>query len=317
MSKVKVAVIGYGHLGKWHCQKAAQLDNCEFIAIVEAFPGGREKAAQEHPNIRVCETVDEVINDVDAFVIVTPTSTHAGLVEKLLSAGKHVFCEKPLCSNTDEIKQIESNLNSYLVLQVGHSERCHQAWEVLKQKFEKLSGQTIVKINRFAPFKGRATDVDVVQDLMIHDIDLMLYLFNKTPKKVKAYGFEIRTEKYDHAVAQFDLGEGSICEITSGRNSTHEVRELEVVSKDGCYRVDLMNNTWAFAPKDQLSDGSFVEEHSYEKRDHLLLEQQYFYNSILNETKPFVDFQDGKKAVEIIDCVIESLNNNKEVEIHG
>lgn len=316
MRKVRVAIVGYGHLGKWHSQKAAQLEGCELRAIVEAFPAGREKASVEYPNIRVCETVNEVIDDVDAFVIVTPTSTHANLVEQLLKAGKHVFCEKPLCSNSKELKQIESSLSSNLILQVGHSERCHQAWEELRQKFQDLSGKIIIKINRFAPFKGRATDVDVVQDLMIHDIDLMLYLFNKKPKAVMAYGFEVRTDKYDHVVAHFDLSEGSICEITSGRNSTHEVRELEVVSKQGCYRVDLMNNTWAYAPNDQLSDGSFVEEHPYEKRDHLLLEQELFYNSIENNTAPFVSFQDGKKAVQIIDNVIESLDKNKKVEIH-
>jgi predicted dehydrogenase len=310
MNKVKVAVIGYGHLGKWHCQKAAQIENSTLMAIVEMSEQGQAMAREAHPDVKVVSCVDEVMSEVDAFIVVTPTSTHASIVSNLLDNKKHIFCEKPLCSNESELAQIESRLDSKLVLQVGHSERCHQAWEILKEKFDAITGKKIIKLNRFAPFKGRATDVDVVQDLMIHDIDLMMYLFGEKPSQIKSYGFPIRTDKYDHVVSHFSFEDGSICEITSGRNSTHEVRELEVVSGSGCYRVDLMHNKWAYATNNKLSNGEYVEEYEYEKRDHLFIEQDLFYKSILTSSDVFVSFTDGKVAVELIDAVIASLGSS-------
>lgn len=316
MSKVKVAVIGYGHLGKWHCQKADQIDNCDFVAIVESFEAGRIKAKQDFPNIKVVGDYNEIINEVDAFVVVTPTSTHANIVIDLLMNNKHVFCEKPLCSNAQELKEIKANLKKNLVLQVGHSERCHQAWEVLSESLSKINSKKIIKFNRFAAFKGRATDVDVVQDLMIHDIDLMLYLFKEKPISVKTYGFEIRTSKYDHVEAHFKYADGSICKITSGRNSTREVRDFEVVSQSGTYHVDLMNNTWSFATNDVFEDGSYVQECKYEKRDHLLMEQEHFYESILFNNPIFVNYEDGAVAVKIIDSVLESIKSNSEVNLN-
>lgn len=316
MSKVKVAVIGYGHLGKWHCQKANQIGTCEFVAIVESFEAGRKKAQEDFPNVRVVSDFKQIINEVDAFVVVTPTSTHANIVVELLKNKKHVFCEKPLCSNAQELIDIKKNLNDNLVLQVGHSERCHQAWDLLHESFAKLQGKKIIKFNRFAAFKGRATDVDVVQDLMIHDIDLMLYLFKQRPISVKAYGFEIRTNKYDHVVAHFNYSDGSICKITSGRNSTREVRDFEVVSQQGTYHVDLMNNAWSFATHDVFDDGTYVQECKYEKRDHLLLEQEHFYESILFKNPIFVNYEDGAVAVKIIDSVLESIKSDSEVKIN-
>src|SRR5690606_27312243 len=118
--------------------------------------------------------------------IVTPTSTHFELCDYLVKQGKHVFCEKPLCAFYDEVLKLETVLKEDKVLQVGHSERCHKAWEVLKEEFSEISAPWALKINRVAAFKGRATDVDVVQDLMIHDIDLLLFLMKKKPISVKA-----------------------------------------------------------------------------------------------------------------------------------
>ncbi|MFL5811890.1 MAG: Gfo/Idh/MocA family protein, partial [Flavisolibacter sp.] len=105
MKKVRVAVLGYGHLGKWHCQKvAAHADVAEFVAIVEKFPAGQEAARANHPGVKVVSDIKEVINEIDAAFVVTPTSTHFELVSYLLQNNKHVFCEKPVCSNDEEAK---------------------------------------------------------------------------------------------------------------------------------------------------------------------------------------------------------------------
>ena len=315
MNKVRTAVIGYGHLGKWHAQKTDQLENAQLSAIVESYGPNKEKAAQAHPGARLANDVKEVLDDIDAAIVVTPTSSHFELVRLLLENGKHVFCEKPLTSTLKEAKDLEESLGEGQVLQVGHSERCHQAWEILKEDFKRNAGPATLKIERVAAFKGRATDVDVVQDLMIHDLDLALFLLNKKAVSVRAYGHKIRTGKWDQVNAVVDFEDGSVAMIASGRNHVREVRSLELTRDDGCWFVDLFNNTIHTATPSQYEDGSYVKDSSYEKRDHLLLEQENFFRSILEKKPPMVGYKDGVRAIELVQAVIDSLESGKPVNV--
>ncbi|MGE3609907.1 MAG: Gfo/Idh/MocA family protein [Bacteriovoracaceae bacterium] len=317
MNKVRVAVLGYGHLGKWHCQKVeANSDKAEFVAIVEKFPAGQEAAKTAHPKVKVVDDIKNIINEIDAAFIVTPTSTHFELVKYLLENGKHVFCEKPLCSNDQEGNLLRPIAEAKkLVLQVGHSERFHEAWEILKKDFEALKSPYVVRINRVAAFKGRATDVDVVQDLGIHDLDLLTYLFKDRPIAVKAYGQKIRTLKWDNVTIDLTLENGSRAFITIGRNHVKEIRDLEVISKNGMIYVDLFSNKISLAHHDKFEDGSFVQERTYNKRDHLLVEHQAFYQSILENKPAIIGLKDGLNAVHLVDSVLKSLEENKEVKL--
>ncbi len=310
MSKIKVAVLGFGHLGKWHCQKvAAHADMVEFVAIVEKFPAGQAAAKAAHPTVRVVGDVSEVINQIDAAIVVTPTSTHFELVTYLLNHNKHVFCEKPLCSNDAEADQLRGLAASKdVVIQVGHSERFHEAWESLRDSLQSLPAPFSVRITRVAPFKGRATDVDVVQDLAIHDLDLLLYLFKQRPKTVTARGLKIRTSKWDHAIISLSLEDNCQAVVTVGRNATREVRELEVVSTAGTMTVDLFANKILKACAATFEDGSFVQEATYPKRDHLLIEHDHFYRSIRDRLPAVVNYRDGFNAVHLVDCALKSLD---------
>jgi predicted dehydrogenase len=188
MNKVKVAVVGYGHLGKWHCQKAEAINTSDFIAIVESFEPNQQKAKEAHPNVKVVSSIDEVMDEVDAFVISTPTSTHFEITKKLLENKKHVFCEKPICDTYEEVLELEKmSQRDEVVLQVGHSERFHIVWERLKTYLNDLPRPFHLKLNRVAAFKGRATDVDVVQDLMVHDLDLIKFFDTRKAVKAKWY----------------------------------------------------------------------------------------------------------------------------------
>ena len=317
MKKVRVAVLGYGHLGKWHCQKVeAHKDVAEFVAIVEKFPAGQEAAKTAHPGVRIVNDIKDVINEIDAAFVVTPTSTHFELVKYLLENNKHVFCEKPVCSNDAEamkLKEIASGKN--VVLQVGHSERFHEAWEKLREKFQTLPAPYTVRINRYAPFKGRATDVDVVQDLGIHDLDLILYLFKSRPVSVSAHGYKIRTSNWDHASIDVQMENGCTANVVVGRNSTREVRDLEVVSRDGSILVDLFANKFSVAVSGKYDDGTFVKEEAYNKRDHLLLEHKHFYESVLSGKPAIVHLKDGLNAVHLVDCALKSMDSMKPVPV--
>jgi predicted dehydrogenase len=318
MKKVRVAVLGYGHLGKWHCQKvAAHADVAEFIAIVEKFPAGQEAARTNHPGVRVVEDIKDVINDIDAAFVVTPTSTHFELVKYLLENNKHVFCEKPVCSNDDEAKKLqEIASDKKVVIQVGHSERFHEAWDKLRERFQGLSTPYTVRINRVAPFKGRATDVDVVQDLAIHDLDLVLHLFKEKPVSIMARGQKIRTNKWDHANIHVEMQNNCDAFIVVGRNATKEVRELEVISKEGMFTVDLFTNKIFEATSSKFPDDTFVKEEAYGKRDHLLLEHQNFYHSILEGKPAIIGLKDGMNAVHLVDSTLKAMETMKSVPVN-
>jgi predicted dehydrogenase len=317
MKKVKVAVVGYGHLGKWHCQKVeAHKDVAEFVAIVEKFPAGQEAAKTNHPNVRVVSSLDEIIHEIDAAFVVTPTSTHFELVKYLIENKKDIFCEKPLCSNDSEAKILnELALQNNCFIQVGHSERFHQAWDVLRDQFQNLKPPFSVRINRVAPFKGRATDVDVVQDLAIHDLDLLLHLFKQKPLEIKAQGYKIRTRNWDHVALDIKLENNCEAQIVIGRNSVKEIRDVEVTSSDGQIMIDLFANKILEASSSQFEDGSFVKEASYQKRDHLLLEHFHFYDSVLKGKPPVIGLKDGVRAVHLVDMALRSLATQSPVKV--
>lgn len=317
MKQVRTAVVGFGFLGKWHAQKAATIASCDFKYIVENFPAGQTAAKASHPTIEVTGDLRSVIPEIDAAIIVTPTSLHHEIAKTFLEAGKHVFCEKPLCSTAEQAKELASIAHANkVVLQVGHSERCHEAWEKLRPEFLIMKGPLSIRLDRYAAFKGRATDVDVVQDLMIHDIDLMLWLFGRSVLEVRAWGHKIRTKVWDHVTAQFTLEGGAQAILTMGRNHVHEVRALEVFHESGLTRVDLFANKIQTAPAQDIVPGIFTKEESYNKRDHLLIEQEAFYNSILQNKPAMVTAAEGVKAVELVEDVLKALESGRPV-IHG
>ena len=315
-TKLKTAVIGYGHLGKWHCQKAEAFPELsELKYIVEKFPAGIEAAKKAHPNALVVDDISKCIQDIDAAFVVTPTSFHYEIVEYLLKNKKHVFCEKPLTESTAQALQLKKLLEGQnIILQVGHSERFHQAWEKKENYKQFFNSPAHITLKRVAPFKGRATDVDVVQDLMIHDLDLLVFLFGETPVSVESVGFKMRTNRYDYVSSNFKFKSGHRATITVGRNQTKEVRELEISNVSGTLLVDLMRNEIQEALGSEVGP-VFVSLDTYEKRDHLMLEHQHFYDSIHNHKNPIVSLEDGLLAVRLIDKVIESVESGREVLI--
>lgn len=315
-TKLKVAVIGFGHLGRWHVQKVLTFSEIvELRCIVENFPSAREAAQLAHPAIELVDDIKDIINEIDAAIVVTPTTFHFEIVEYLLQNNKHVFCEKPVTTTLKQALQLKAILGDKdLVLQVGHSERFHKVWEVkdLYKKF--LQPPSHITFTRVAPFKGRATDVDVVSDLMIHDLDLLVFLFQEIPTKVHAMGFKMRTKKWDYVTANFSFKSGHRATITVGRNQTKEVRELAVSNETGTILFDLMKNEMQES-RGSFEGPEFVKISNYEKRDHLLIEHQSFYDSILHKTKPIVSLDDGILAVKLIEKVLESVESGQEAAI--
>jgi predicted dehydrogenase len=312
---LKIVVVGYGHLGRWHLEKALSMKGVEVLGVVDPFEGTEKLLADRGHKIKVYSDIGDIIDDIDAAIVVTPTSYHYDLVKKLIINDKHVFCEKPMTSTYEQALDIQSELKNHKVIfQVGHSERFHGIWARVIEEKMYFSNDCLVQIERQAAFKGRATDVDVVQDLMIHDLDLANFLLSEKPMSVSAIGHKIRTNHWDHVVATLKYKSGITVQITSGRNYVEEVRCLKVMGNHGAMKVDLLNLKLDVAPS--VSSG---EEHvfseSYEKRDHLLEEQKMFFNSILKNEKIAVDIDAGVDAVLLVSKVLESLEKKTEVNI--
>jgi predicted dehydrogenase len=308
LDKVRVAVIGYGFLGKWHAEKANNLENAILVAIVESDQTSQKTAKEKFPDLQIVSNVKEIMDLIDAAIVVTPTSTHYGLVQLLLSHNKHVFCEKPLTSKLENSLKIKNQLNEKnLVLQVGHSERFHEVWDKKEYYSSYLQSPCSVKISRFAPFKGRATDVDVVQDLMIHDLDLLNMLLNDDPEEITSIGFKSLTSNWDHVETLLKFKNGNQSSIIVGRNSVTEVRQVEITNKKGTLLIDLLNTEISRIEKKE------VIKTKYNKRDHLYLEQEEFYLSIINKTQPRVDCEAGVAAVRLVNKVLESLELSGEL----
>lgn len=303
MKKVNVALIGYGHLGKWHAEKMAHHPLAHLVAIVEPFDKNQIIAKEKYPQIKVVSTLEEILPEIDAVAIVTPTSFHKNLVVQSLEAHKHVFCEKPLCVNTQELKQIEGSLQEDLVLQVGHSERFHALWDKVKDILSLWQDERYsLRISRTSSFKARATDVDVIQDLMIHDLDLVYFLFPKAIlKDMTVRGYKSVSSTWDHVEVHGEDDNKNAYSIVASRQAAKEERSVCLTSSRGEIFIDLMKEEVHYF------NGKENEIFLFERRDHLLMEHDHFYDSILNNKKAIVDFNDAKRAVETLEMLTHRL----------
>jgi len=306
MKKLKVALVGHGHLGRWHLDKMLSHPDVQVIGVVEPNESQMELIKQKNTDLKVVKNLSEIISEIEAAIVATPTIYHFDIAKTLLENKKHVFCEKPITTTADEAKILEKLAqDNGLVFQCGHSERFHQVWEILQTSEYKnfFSRPSVWRLNRLGAFKGRATDVDVVADLMIHDLDLLCWFLQETPSNVSSVGKKIRTNKWDFVESSFHFKSKNFATIRVGRNHTHEVRDLEVVNELGTLRVDLLNLQVHFASNDSLEIKTFP----YEKRDHLKVEQEAFYRSILDKKPVVVDARAGVVAMEMLELVWKSL----------
>lgn len=307
---VKVLLIGYGHLGRWHADKAMSLNESELVAVVDPNLETPQKFKTHNIDVPHFQNLEGVEPEYDAAIVSTPTSLHFDVCKELLNRGKHVFCEKPMTSTFDQALELEKLAKDKgLFFQVGHSERFHAIWSEVLSKEDYFKGKPIFHLERLAPFKGRATDVDVVQDLMIHDLDLLLYLLGEMPQSIRAFGKKMRTDKWDYAEAHLEYSSGVSAVLKVGRNYVEEIRKFEVINDCGTLKVDLFSKKLFEAKSSSTKD--FVIESQYEARDHLLEEQKAFYRAIKGEGKVPVTVEDGRAAVFLVEKVLEAIESGK------
>ncbi len=298
--KLNVAVIGVGHLGKWHADKYAASDDCNLVAVVDTDLDTARGTADRHGAEAVTD-YQAILDRVDAISLVVPTSLHFQIARDCLAAGIHCLIEKPITETVDEAQTlIDLAGKNNLVLQVGHIERFNS---VMMDIDDMLDKPQFIESSRLAPFTPRATDVSVILDLMIHDIDIILDLIDSPIRQINASGISVLSDEIDIANARLEFASGCVANVTASRISRKRERKLRIFQKDAYISADLQEKILAVNRKgSQQSENGFHEithsEKSYRDTDALNLEVLDFIRAIKTGGQPKVTGEDGKRALE-------------------
>ena len=300
MRSVRTAVIGVGYLGRFHAQKYAALPKSELVAVVDADAASRERVAAE-TGARAVADYREVLDAVEAVSIATPTPLHYPIARECLERGIHVLVEKPITTTLEEARSlVEVAARTGRVLQVGHLERFNAAILALAGT---LGVPRFVESHRLAPFRERGTDVNVVLDLMIHDIDLIQSLVGSPIVSIDAVGTSVFSAGLDIANARIRYANGCVANTTASRVSMKMERKLRLFQDDAYISIDLQQKVLTIVRKPPAgSDAPLgqvaIEERSYDQGDALRHEIEAFLDSILEGRPPVVSGEDGLRALE-------------------
>jgi predicted dehydrogenase len=310
---MRTAVIGFGYLGRFHAQKYASLPDSDLVGIADPSTNARAAAAAEL-GVPVHADYRELLGRVDAVSIVTPTPSHYAAARDFLEAGAHVLVEKPMTATVDEGKSLIAIAErSRRVLQVGHLERFNAAIQAMQPI---LAVPRFIESARLAPFKQRGTDVDVVLDLMIHDIDLILSVVRAPVVSVDAIGTRVFSGEVDIANARLRFANGCVANSTASRVSMKTERRLRLFQDDAYVSVDLHQKVLTVIRKvaGVGADGMpqvDITESSYEQGDALKTEIEAFLRAAAAGTPPPVTGEDGLKALEIAVTIAEQVARSR------
>jgi len=300
MQPIRTAVIGVGYLGRFHAQKYAALPDSSLIAVVDARPDARDKVAAE-VGCRAVADYREILGEVDAVSIATPTPLHFPLAQECLERGVHVLVEKPVTETPEQARAlIAAAARHGRVLQVGHLERFNAAILALEGT---LGTPRFIESHRLAPFKERGTDVNVVLDLMIHDIDLIQSLVGAPIESIDAVGASVFSSGLDIANARIRYANGCVANTTASRVSMKMERKLRLFQDDAYVSIDLQQKVLTIVRKPPAGAAAapgqvVIEERTYEQGDALKLEIEAFLRAIREGRPPVVSGEDGLRALE-------------------
>ena len=328
---LKIGVVGVGHLGQHHARKFLTMDDVRLAGIFDKKTSRAKEIAQSLNATRY-DSYAALLDSCDAVDIAATTTAHFELAEQALRAGKHIFLEKPITSKVEQayiLLDLAAKRN--LKIQVGHIERFNPV--VLKVESE-IHNPMFIESTRISTFHKRGTDVPVVLDVMIHDIDLILSFVNSPIKNIVASGIGIFTPSIDIATARIEFENGAIANVTSSRVSLKQERKIRFFQKDCYIRLDFQTQqaqvvkispkSLLYLPKimmgaTDIDPEQLVDQKNYDcsdsPKDALTMELESWTNAIITDTQPVVDGLAGTKALEvavqIIAIINEQLTKNK------
>ncbi len=305
MTPLKCAVIGTGYLGKFHADKYAALPECELVAIVDTNPEAAAAIAAKHACLGLSD-YRELLGKVDAVSIAVPTRLHFAVARDFLLAGVHVLVEKPITTTVDEADElIRLAQEHHCVLMVGHLERFNPAILAMEGL---LNAPRFIESTRLAPFKPRATDVSVVLDLMIHDIDIILDIVDSEMTAIEASGAAVLTNDTDIANARLSFANGCVANVTASRISLKSERKMRLFQKDAYLSVDFQNRVLSSYQRGEgeMFPGvpNFIpDEQRFDASDALLEEIRHFVDCCIYGKTPRVPGEAGRRALAAAEAI--------------
>jgi predicted dehydrogenase len=306
LNKIRVAVIGAGVFGRHHLRVLSQSLNATLVGVVDADPERAAEAAAEH-NCLTFATLGELKGNVDAAVVAVPTSLHAEVGCELLKSGIDVLVEKPIAGDLASARRlVDTAAEHERILQIGHLERFNPAVAALK-KIKTIP--LFFEVHRLSLFSPRSLDVDVVLDLMIHDLDIVLDLAGALPEEIRAAGISILSEKVDIANVRLAFPGGCIANLTASRVSTERVRKLRLFQPHQYISLDYQKQeAVAFTVSGNQQIG--FQPLPAVKEEPLRLEVEAFLEAVGNRTRPMASGEEGLRALEVALAILDKIEEH-------
>jgi predicted dehydrogenase len=312
MSAPRIAVVGVGHMGRFHAEKLAQLAGegvLELAGVCDVDPARAAEAAQK-VGTRVLRDLSEVTAAADAAVVAVHTSEHARVAGELLGSGLDCLVEKPIATTRAEARRlVETAQARGRILQVGHIERFSRAFRAIRPV---LGRPRFVEAHRIGPYPARATDVSVVLDLMIHDLDIVAELAGGEAERVEAVGVAVLSKTEDIANARLRLVGGCVVNLTASRVSLERLRKVRLFQSDAYVSLDLGENKITLvrregAPGESVPPRIVAEKLEFDAADALLVQDRAFAESVRTRAEPEVTGADGVRALELALRIQEAI----------
>jgi predicted dehydrogenase len=312
LNKLRVGVIGVGSLGQWHARIYSELENTELVGVYDADPARAAEIAERY-NTAPFDSMDKLAAEIDAASLVVPTNMHFEVFNRMLPHGVHMLVEKPIAASYAEAEQMVTQAEKHgIVLQVGHVERFNP---VMKFLDENLSNARFIEATRLAPFPPprdgappRGTEVSVVLDLMIHDLDIILQLAKSPVKSINATGVSVLSPTEDIANARINFENGCVANVTASRISREQLRKIRVFQDDTYLSLDYMNQSGQLCRK--TATGIEAVEVPISKSEPLATELQSFVDCIRDHNNPVVTGEHGSEALRLAVSICQIIKEN-------
>jgi len=321
---LKVGVFGVGHLGKFHLNNWKEISDVEVVGFYDPSDDNAAAVSQQY-NLKRFTSINKLIDACDVADIVAPTTFHYALCKAAILKSKHVFVEKPLANTMDEAKELlklakEANIK----FQVGHVERFNPAFLALHN--QELSPM-FIEVHRLAQFNPRGTDVSVILDLMIHDIDIILKLVNSNVKTMSANGVSVMSDTPDIANVRIEFDNGCVANLTSSRISMKKMRKMRLFQKNAYISIDFLEKKTEITKLKTTEDKNAftfdVETNNGKKtiafyspkivdNNAIKMELESFRDAIINNTNTVVSDVDGFRAMEVAHQILEKIGKNNQ-----
>lgn len=282
---MNIGVVGVGHLGKIHV-KCLQETSFSLVGVFDSNQSKANLIAQDY-GIEAFQSLEILISSVDALVIVSDTSSHQSIAIQALTAGKHLFIEKPVTSSLEECKEILelSKLNPKKIIQIGHVERYNPAFQAIETM---ICSPKFIEVHRLSNFNPRGNDVSVVLDLMIHDLDILLHCVDSTVKDIRANGVHIVSNSADICNARIEFENGCVANLTASRLSLNNMRKFRIFQSDAYLSIDFLEKTCQrLGISENEKDGMLLETSSGNKYLNINIPEIKETNAIVEELKDF------------------------------